>query len=267
MSLEGLKLPACLDVPDFDRVLLTSCSQPLAIRAEGHVQTPSGDPRLEDAVSLLNLIEALRVPGLPNSVTAGRRQPPSILVGAEDQSVDTALVRTELVDLSAGLGIPDFHAPIRFSRDQVLAVAAERHSVVGPACLGPEFEIFPSVDRVPDLDARPPTIIRAAGRGDAPAVGRLPGHGPSQVLVSREIEEHPPGRRVPDFHDAAVTGRSNLLAVGAERHAPDFIVVLERQEFLAVVLPDRGRVPDAYGPVGAGRRKAPAVGIGAEGQA
>src|SRR5262249_21172515 len=161
-----------------------------------------------------------------------------------------------------GLGIPDFHAPIMFSRDQVLAVAAERHSQVGVAWTGPEWENFPSVDRVPDLDGRRPTIIRAAGRGDAPAVGRLPGHGPGQMRAAREIEAHPPGRRVPDFHEAAVAGRSNLLAVGAERHAPDFIVVLlERQAFLALVLPDRGRVPDAYGLVGAGRRKAPAVGI------
>src|SRR5438876_855420 len=137
MSLEGLKLPACLDVPDFDRVLLTSRGQPLAIRAEGHVHTRSGDPRLEGAVSYLNLIEPLRVPDLHNSVTAGRGEPPS--VGAEDQSLDIPLVRTELVDLPAGLGIPDFHAPIPFSRDQVLAVAAERHSEVGLAWTGLEF--------------------------------------------------------------------------------------------------------------------------------
>src|SRR5262249_5106408 len=122
----------------------------------------------------------------------------------------------------------------------------------------------PSVDRVPDLDG----VLSAirAGRGDAPAVGRLPGHGPNQTLYDREIGAPLPGRRVPDIQ-AAVAGRSNLLAVGAERHAPDFIVVLERQAFLAIALPDRSRVPDAYGPVAAGRRKAPAVGIGAEGQA
>src|SRR5262245_5396143 len=119
-----------------------------------------------------------------------------------------------------------------FSRDQVLAVAAERHSVV--AWLGREGKNCPSVDRVPDVDVRWP------GRGNAPAVGRLPGNGPSQTLVARETDAHPPGRRVPDSHDAAVAARSNLLAVRAERHALDFIVVvLERQEFLALVLPDR----------------------------
>src|SRR5262249_1455756 len=145
-------------------------------------------------------------------------------VGAEDQSLDIKLVRTELVDLPTGLGIPDFHAPIPFSRDQIPAVAAERHSLVGPACLGLEFENnFPSVPRVRDLDARRPAP--AAGRGDAPAAGRLPGHGPSQTPVAREIEALPPGRCVPD-PQAAVAGRNNLLAVGAERYAPDFIVVL-----------------------------------------
>src|SRR5262245_23732386 len=94
----------------------------------------------------------------------------------------------------------------------------------------------------------------------------VPGHGPDQSPMAGGFDDLLSGRRVPDLHEAAVAGRNNLLAVGAERHAPDFIVVLlERQTFLALVPPERGRVPDPYGPVEAGRRKAPAVGIGAEG--
>ena len=62
------------------------------------------------------------------------------------------------------------------------------------------------------------------------------------------------------FTGMLVAGRSNLLAVGADRHAPDFIAVLgEGQGFLALVTLERGRVPDADGPVRAGRGEAPAV--------
>src|SRR4029453_14418601 len=59
---------------------------------------------------------------------------------------------------------------------------------------------------------------------------------------------------------ATKAGRSNLLAIGADRHAPNFIAVLrEVQGFLPLVTLERGRVPDADGPVFAGRGKAPAV--------
>ena len=54
--------------------------------------------------------------------------------------------------------------------------------------------------------------------------------------------------------------RSNLLAVGADRHAPDFIVVPgEGQRFLALVILEWRRVPDADGPIRAGRGEPPAV--------
>src|SRR5262249_59994672 len=55
--------------------------------------------------------------------------------------------------------------------------------------------------------------------------------------------------------------RSNLQAVGAERHAADFLAVLgEGQGFLAgLVLPEWGPIPDANGPVEAGRSEAVAV--------
>src|SRR5262245_60241269 len=67
------------------------------------------------------------------------------------------------------------------------------------------------------------------------------------------------GRRVPDLQQPAVTGRNNLLAVGAHRHAPDFIPVVGEGGFLALVPPERSGVPDANGPIQAGRNEAPAV--------
>src|SRR5262249_59836882 len=48
--------------------------------------------------------------------------------------------------------------------------------------------------------------------------------------------------------------------VGTERHAADFMAVLgEGPGFLALVRPERHRIPDADGPVGAGRGEAQAV--------
>src|SRR5262249_27740623 len=68
------------------------------------------------------------------------------------------------------------------------------------------------------------------------------------------------GRRVPDLHERAVSGRGNSLAVGAEGHAADLLAVLgEGEGFLALVPPERGRIPDADGPIGAGRGEALAV--------
>ena len=56
-------------------------------------------------------------------------------------------------------------------------------------------------------------------------------------------------------------GRDDLPAVGADRQAPDLVRrVAEGQALLpALVAPERGRVPDADGPVLAGRGEAPAV--------
>src|SRR6516162_5149874 len=45
VSPEGQKFLAGLHVPDLDRVPLASRRQPLAIRAERHAQTRTGDPR------------------------------------------------------------------------------------------------------------------------------------------------------------------------------------------------------------------------------
>src|SRR5262245_43346023 len=76
--------------------------------------------------------------------------------------------------------------------------------------------------------------------------------------VFAELGAHLVRLRIPDQHGPAVAGRSNLPAVGAERHAADFIGVLSESEgFLAgLVLPERGPIPDANGPVGAGRSEA-----------
>src|SRR5262249_53815999 len=69
------------------------------------------------------------------------------------------------------------------------------------------------------------------------------------------------GLRIPDPHEPVAAGRSNPQAVGAERHAADFIAVLgEGQGFLAALVPpERGPIPDANGPVEAGRSEAVAV--------
>src|SRR5262249_45181655 len=65
------------------------------------------------------------------------------------------------------------------------------------------------------------------------------------------------GRRIPDFHDPFFAGRSNPLAVvGAERDAADFAAVLEGQDLLTFIPPERGRIPDTDGPIRAGRDQA-----------
>ena len=56
-----------------------------------------------------------------------------------------------------------------------------------------------------------------------------------------------------------MAGRNNLLAVGADRHTPNFIVVRrDGQGFLPLVTLERGRIPDADGPVQAGGGEPPA---------
>ena len=51
----------------------------------------------------------------------------------------------------------------------------------------------------------------------------------------------------------ALAGRSNPLAMGANRQAPNFVVVLgEVQDFLSLVVRERSRVPEADGPILAG---------------
>src|SRR5262249_36273828 len=148
----------------------------------------------------------------------------------------------------------------RSPRDQVFAVGAERHRVVllRP---GRELEDWPSGLCVPDLDRKQLTVL--ASGGDPLAVG-VPGHAEDDTRVAAELEAHLPGPRIPDLDrgldGATPAGRSNLPAVGADRHAPNFIVVLpEGQGFLTLVTLERGRVPDADGPVDAGRGKPPAV--------
>jgi hypothetical protein len=77
--------------------------------------------------------------------------------------------------------------------------------------------------------------------------------------VAREAEPLPAGRCIPDLHERSVAGRSHPLAVGADRHAPDFAVLGEGQGFLALARPQGSRVPDANGPVVTDRREARAV--------
>src|SRR5262245_41884294 len=79
--------------------------------------------------------------------------------------------------------------------------------------------------------------------------------------VVAELGAHPAGLRIPDQHGPVVAGRSNLQAVGAERHAADFSAVLgEGKGFLAALVPpERGPIPDANGPVGASRSEAVAL--------
>src|SRR5262245_27872083 len=78
--------------------------------------------------------------------------------------------------------------------------------------------------------------------------------------MAGEVEAHPAGRRVPDPHERPVAGRSNPLAVGADRHAPDFVVVpVEGEDSLTLGTAQRSRVPDDDLPVVACRGETPAV--------
>src|SRR5262249_15542137 len=84
------------------------------------------------------------------------------------------------------------------------------------------------------------------------------------LFVATELGAPLAGLRVPDLHEPVLTGRNNarpIPAVGAERHAADFIAVLAEVQGLlaAFVPPERGGIADADGPVSAGRRKALAV--------
>src|SRR5262249_23554639 len=57
VSPEGLEFLAGLHVPDLDRVFLTPRHQPLAVRAERHVQTRPGDPGAEGERGFLLLVQ------------------------------------------------------------------------------------------------------------------------------------------------------------------------------------------------------------------
>ena len=107
-------------------------------------------------------------------------------------------------------------------RDQVAAVGAERHGEVlrRPAR---ELKTCSPGPRVPDLD-RKQLAVRAGG-GDPLAVG-VPGHADEEDGVwPLNSTLTCPVARVPDLGGHAPAGRSDLLAVGADRHAPDFIAV------------------------------------------
>src|SRR5262249_30975860 len=154
VSPEDLEFLAGLDVPDLDRVLLTSRRQPPPVRAEGHVHTRPGDPRAKSSARSLLLVEAHRVPELDLPVAARRSQVPA--VAAKDQSADFPSVGTEhiiLADRLPGPCIPYVHGSIASSRDQVAAVGAESHCAVwqGLFCLwGREAEACAFGLRVPD---------------------------------------------------------------------------------------------------------------------
>src|SRR5262249_38042754 len=161
----------------------------------------------------------------------------------------------------AGPSIPNLQVSTGVSRDQAASVGAERHGGVwrgGFLPLGLDLEDFPSGPRIPDLDGLQRTI--EAQRGDALAVG-LPGDAEDNLIVAGKINPHPAGRHVPDLDGRVVAGGSNPLAVvGAERDAADFMAVPgEGQELRTFIPPERGRIPEADGPVGAGGGEAPAV--------
>ena len=162
----------------------------------------------------------------------------------------------ERADLFAGPRVPDLHGCVLSSRDQVSAVGTVRHGEeLRPARDLREREDFLSGLCVPDLDGKQSTI--PAGGGEPLAVG-LPDHAEDDFAVAGEFDAAPASLRVPDLggHPA---GRSNLLAVGADRQAPDFVAFLQGQSFMALITLGRSRVPDADGSILAGRDQALAV--------
>src|SRR5262249_40226964 len=162
-------------------------------------------------------------------------------VAAERHPPDPHLpvVGAKRADRVAGPRVPDLHGSVRSPRHQVAEVGAERHGVV---LLPParELEGLLSGLCVPDLDRKQLTV--QAGGGYPLAVG-VPGHAEDDTRMAAELEAHLFGLRVPDLDAATIVGRSNLLAVGADRHGPNFLAVLLGQGFLALVPPERGRVP------------------------
>src|SRR5262245_53270371 len=135
------------------------------------------------------------------------------------------------------------------------AVAAERHGEVhrGEACRpsrdGRDGEHLLSTPRVPNRHSMARTV--RAGRGDAPPAG-VPGHTEDNNRMAAESDAHLAALRVPNL-EWVVTGRSNPLAVRADRHGVDVTAVLvESPSFLALVPFERGRIPEADGPVCAG---------------
>src|SRR5262245_34798678 len=65
---------------------------------------------------------------------------------------------------------------------------------------------------------------------------------------------------IPDPYRLPVAARNDPFPVGAHRYGPNFAIVLrEGERFLTLVAAKGGRIPDADGPVVAGRSEAPAV--------
>src|SRR5262249_52177529 len=270
VALERSKFLAVPHIPDFDCVLLPSGRQPPAIRAKAQAQPRTSDPRAkrEARSSLLFealLVQPLCVPEFYFPVAARRSQ--MLAVAAEDDSADLPFVDTEPADLQAGRSIPYSHGAINLSGDQVTAVGTERQRVIWQGdfahCTRQRGVDFPLRPQVPD-----PNGIDAGG-GDPLAIG-MRGHtedstpDAANLFVATELGADLARLRVPDLHEPVLTGRNNaraIRAVPAKRHAADFIEVLaEGQGFLAAfVPPERGRIPNANGPISAGRRKAMAV--------
>src|SRR5262249_23033560 len=138
----------------------------------------------------------------------------------------TLVVGVERADFLVGPRVPDLHSSSHLPRDQVLAVGAERHGENLHA--GREREAYSVGPGVPDLDGkRLPPVTRPTGGGD-PLAGGVPGQTEDDTRVTGELEAHPAGPHVPDLHrcGSAKARRSNLLAVGADRQGPDFLVVI-----------------------------------------
>src|SRR5262249_44089026 len=144
-------------------------------------------------------------------------------VGAEHHPPDLAVVGAERADLLAVARVPDLHGSVLIARDQVFSIGAERQSgKLRPARRFREREDFALGLGVPDLDGKPRTV--AAGGCDSLAVG-LPGHAEDNGPVAGELDLALSRLRVQDLDRHAKPGRSNLLAVRADRQAPDLIAV------------------------------------------
>src|SRR5262249_23580378 len=107
--------------------------------------------------------------------------------------------------------VPNLHGPIPASREQALAVGAERHAA-DEADVAAEVPEQLSGVAIPDLHGAVLTP-----RGDPPAVG-AEGHGVHIPAVSREGLQHLVGLHIPDLDGVPFASRRQAPAVRAERH-------------------------------------------------
>src|SRR5207247_1443957 len=195
--------------PDAHRSVLTGGGDALAVGEERHAQDGFGV-----AFVFVHLLAALRVPDAHDAGPAGDD---ALAVGRERGATGSAafverlLVGQDLLQLLAGLHVPDVDGAFGTRRQQARAVRREAHFVEIVAVPGPLADLLAGFE-VPQADPGPSVRRREPGLGTV-------GEG-DRVAVNAEDGGLLAGVQIPQTHRPILrTAAGDCLALRTERDA------------------------------------------------